>query len=389
MRKVTLIILTVFIGFTGFSQGLVDISNTGSCENALDISRFKRFGPTTAPEPTEKGDALSFRYTKHPTWYKFTVPHDGILLFDIIPEKKSDNYDFLLFKGENGLCKKYNAGGVEPLRSNLNPPSADNKGHTGLAMSSENPAYEKGINVKEGDLFYLALNNVYDKGKGHTVVLNILETRKIYGKITDKKNGNPLKAELLWENLRMPDMKASTKTKNRGEYRLKIPLSTKPNSFPQYNLVAYTDGYIPQILVYSTPEANELENTKIDIELSKIKKGLNNETLGRIFFLPNVDKMEPKSDIVFKKLLFLMKKNPKVTVTLEGHTNGLYPSTDVDMQLSAKRAIVVKEMLEENGINEDRIQIKGYGSTKTIYPTPEDEEQEGYNRRVEVFFDRF
>ena len=389
MKQSILIFLAVFFSFSVSSQGLVNIENTGTCEDALDISRFKRFGPTTAPAPTEKGDAASFQYTKHPTWYTFTVPHDGILLFDIIPDKRSDNYDFLLFRSENGFCKKYKSGKAEPVRQNLNPSIGDDLGFTGLSMSPESPAYEEGLDVKKGEMFYLALNNMYDNGKGHTVVLNILETRKIYGKVTDKQNDNELKSELIWENLRKPDMRATTQTQKKGEYSMKIPLSTEPNAFPQYQLMAYADKYFPVINTYSTPEARELDNTEINIQLAKIKKGLNNDELGVIYFLPNEDKIEPESDIIFKKLLFLMKKNPKIAVTLEGHTNGLYPSTDVDMQLSAKRAIVVKEKLEENGISEDRIQIKGYGSTKTIFPIPEDEEQEGFNRRVEVFFDRF
>lgn len=389
MKKLIVFSLGVLISFSAMAQGLVDIRNTGTCKEALDISRFKRFGPTTAPEPADPGNEANFQYPKHPTWYMFKVPHDGILLFDIIPEQRTDNYDFLLFRGSDDFCTLYSSGKAKPVRSNLKPSSPGEAGHTGLSLSPQSPSYEKSLTVKKGEVFYLALNNVFENGKGHTVVLNFLETRSIAGTVTTRKTGNQLSADLEWKNLRDPDMAAATATEKKGEYSMRIPLSSETNSFPQYQLTVYADKHIPGIFIYSTPEARKLGAQDVNIELDKIKKGLNNEQLGVIYFLPNEDKIDPTSDIVVKKLVFLMQKNPKVAVTLEGHTNGLYPSTDIDMQLSAKRAIVVKELLEEKGISEDRIQIKGYGSTKKLYPIPEDEEQEGKNRRVEVYFDRF
>ncbi len=388
MKNLTIFTFFVIITFSSLAQGLVDISNTGTCEQALDISRFKQFGPTTAPAPIEPGNAINFQYPKHPTWYSLKIPHDGILLFDIIPEQPTDNYDFLLFKATGNFCELYKSGRAKPIKSNLNPPSQNDKGHTGLSMETSSSAYEKSIDVKKGEVFYLALNNAYENGKGHTVILNFPEIRKIKGTITNQ-NGTPINASLEWTNLRDTKMTAFENTEKKGEYKMNIPLSSENNSFPQYQLIVYEDKYIPKIINYSTPEARKLGTKDVDIKLDKIKKGLNNEQFGVIYFLPNEDKITQESGIILKKLIYLMNKNPKVAVTLEGHTNGLYPSTDIDMQLSGKRAIVVKELLEEKGIDENRIQIKGYGSTKKIYPIPEDEEQEGANRRVEIFFDRF
>ncbi len=370
------------------AQGLVDISNTGSCEQALDISRFQQFGPTTAPEPVEHGNKMTFQYTKHPTWYFFKAPHDGILLFDIIPEQPSDNYDFLLFKANDNFCETYNQGNAKPIRRNFKPSLPSEEGRTGLAITPESDSYEKSLKVKKGDLFYIALNNVYENGKGHTMLLNFLETRKLAGNIIND-NGGMLNATLEWTNLRNPRMKANSTTFRKGEYTMEVPLNGQTNSFPKYELIVYSEKYIPEILIFSTPEARELDKLDLTVRLQKIKKGLNNEQFGVIYFQPNEDKINEESKIILKKLIYLMKHNPKVAITLEGHTNGLYPSTDIDMQLSGKRAIVVKELLEEQGIDENRIQIKGYGSKKKIYPIPEDEEQEGKNRRVEIFFDRF
>lgn len=84
-----------------------------------------------------------------------------------------------------------------------------------------------------------------------------------------------------------------------------------------------------------------------------------------------------------------MNLNSEMTIVLEGHTNGVFPSTEVDEVLSESRAKVIKSYLTENGIDPNRIQIKGWGCNKQIYPTPFDETEEGFNRRVEINIVKF
>ncbi|MEA2040937.1 MAG: OmpA family protein [Bacteroidota bacterium] len=387
MKKIISTVLIIAMVFQGFTQGLVDISNTGKCEQALDLTRFTRFGPTTAPEKLVEGNKQNFDYSKHPTWYKFTVPQSGILLFDVIPVKNTDNYDFILYNADENFCANYKD--AVPVRSNIQPPKYEQGGKTGLSVSAESSTYEKGFEVKKGEEFYLALNNVYENGKGHTVELRYLNIAEIAGVVKNKKNGHLLKAKVEWANKRNEDMKLTGKTSKKGQYKLHIPLSGRENYFPKYTLTAFAEKFIPEIKTYSTQDAKKLDNEIIDFELSKIKKGLNNDGLGIMYFLPNEDNMEPNSEVVFDKLLLLMKSNIKIEITLHGHTNGLYPSTNVDLELSEQRADAVKNSLIREGVAENRIRIEGYGSTKEVYPNPEDEEQEGFNRRVEVFFDRF
>ena len=364
------------------AQNLVNISNTSTCDQALDISRFHVFGPTTAP--VEIGSISSnFTLTKHPTWYKFTIQKSGILLFDIIPLNSKDNYDFMLFKDEKNFCENYKEGKIKPIRSNFNPP-ANEKGVTGLSYSGDESDYEKGLPVSKGDVFYLALNNVYRNGKGHTVFFKELKTIKISGKISDSKNGKPLKADIRWRNLRNNNLFVTSQSEKKGFYEMEILMNTQENYFPKYELSVYADKYFPEFKVFSTEEANNLNDKKIDFALDKVKKGLNNETMGVIYFKANDIMIVPKSEYVKKKLLKFMTLNPNAKIILEGHTNGLFPSTDVDFKLSAERSDVVKKYLTDNGIDPSRIGTEGMGSKNEIYPIPETEEEEGYNRRVEI-----
>ena len=120
MKKYVLFIfLAVFFFSEGFSQELVDIKNTGTCENALDISRFKRFGPTTPPQELGLKKDNSFQRPQHPAWYKFTVQQSGVLIFDIVPANPQDNYDFMLFKDVPDFCEKHKENKLTPVTQHL------------------------------------------------------------------------------------------------------------------------------------------------------------------------------------------------------------------------------------------------------------------------------
>jgi len=370
------------------AQTFVDISNTGTCENAIDISRFTVFGPTTAPAKLGVANSSSFELAKHPTWYKFTIQQDAILLFDIIPQNPKDNYDFMLFKSDENFCERHKANKMTPIRSNFSP-QKNTKGTTGLSFNGTEDDYEKGIMVSKGEIFYLVLNNVYPKGKGHTVIFKQLKTNRLSGKITNKKNGKPIKADIRWRNLRNNNVYVSSQTEKKGTYEIEILLNNQSNVFPKYELCIYSNNFFPDFKVFSTAEANKLDNKEINFELDKVKKGLNNKSLGVIYFKPNDATVVPEAEYVKRRLLKFLKLNLQAEVILEGHTNGLFPSTEVDFELSDERAAVIKKYLVNNGIDASRIGTEGMGSKNEVYPIPETEDEEGFNRRVEVNIVKF
>jgi outer membrane protein OmpA-like peptidoglycan-associated protein len=78
----------------------------------------------------------------------------------------------------------------------------------------------------------------------------------------------------------------------------------------------------------------------------------------------------------------LLKDNPNVKVEIGGHTDST-GSEKVNQKLSEKRALSVKKYVQDKfNIPEDRMMIKGYGSTK---PIADNKTREGRskNRRVE------
>ena len=79
-----------------------------------------------------------------------------------------------------------------------------------------------------------------------------------------------------------------------------------------------------------------------------------------------------------------LKKNPKVTVKVEGHTDST-GSKVFNQTLSEKRAKAVSNYLIEKGVEKSRISIKGYGPSKPI-ATNTTKEGRAKNRRTELKF---
>jgi OOP family OmpA-OmpF porin len=53
-------------------------------------------------------------------------------------------------------------------------------------------------------------------------------------------------------------------------------------------------------------------------------------------------------------------------------------------KLSEQRASVIKDLLVENDIPANRIQSRGVGNTRPIYPDPVNDEERKQNMRVQV-----
>lgn len=74
-------------------------------------------------------------------------------------------------------------------------------------------------------------------------------------------------------------------------------------------------------------------------------------------------------------------QNPDFRIAISGHTDAKGSNT-YNMQLSEKRALAVSEYLIANGISQDRISAKGFGSTKPV-STNNTSTGRKKNRRVE------
>jgi outer membrane protein OmpA-like peptidoglycan-associated protein len=96
----------------------------------------------------------------------------------------------------------------------------------------------------------------------------------------------------------------------------------------------------------------------------------------------------PSAKIELEKVVELLKNNPTAIITLAGHTSneGDY---NLNVKLSRERAEACKNYLIERVPNaQNRVEAKGFGSTRPLLPNTSDENRKK-NRRVELVVEHF
>lgn len=106
-------------------------------------------------------------------------------------------------------------------------------------------------------------------------------------------------------------------------------------------------------------------------------------TLKNLNFYNRSGVIVPSSEPILKELLSIMVERPDLKIEIQGHIC-CQLGTDLE-NIATIRARAIYNFLFENGISKNRIQYKGFGSSKPIHPIPERNEQErNENRRVEI-----
>ena len=176
------------------------------CISAIKLSsgRKESYGPTLAPKgfgkvneikACDKQDVFVFEKEHNSAWYHFTVPEDGDAIIEITPVNPRNDYDFMLFKyPDSCFCDDVKQGYILPVRTNLSRSGKEGSLMTGLAAEAvqehvaigQGEAFSKSLPVKEGEKYYLALDNVHPKGDGHSVKIYYLKTITISGTVSDE-----------------------------------------------------------------------------------------------------------------------------------------------------------------------------------------------------------
>jgi hypothetical protein len=101
---------------------------------------------------------------------------------------------------------------------------------------------------------------------------------------------------------------------------------------------------------------------------------------GNVFFDFNQSEIKSDAYPLLKEALNILEENPEMRVEIQGHTDNKGPEA-YNQTLSEKRAMAVKTYLIKQGIDAERLEIKGYGESDPIAPN-DTEEGRQKNRRV-------
>ncbi len=409
MRILSLILLMFFslgikaqLTITEFkSFTCPEILAAGDIANSLEVGATKKV--TLKCSPVGAGDAVEvasgrskdknyFQKEHNIVWVKFRAGKSGNLNFTLRPLSGDDDYDFLLFKAEGENTEELiKSKKLAPIRTNISRSNVQNLGLTGLSItakethniSGKNSAYSKYIVVKKGETYYLAIDNVYDGGKGVMIYFNYFLTKTIRGIIKNEKNEIVKNVVVSWEDGRTGETLVETKADaETGEFEMKVPIDeAKPKQ--KYVLSAYSEKHFFSEQSFTSTDVKDFNDEPINLVLNVLKKG-NKNRLENINFHGDKAIFLKGAYPSLKRLFKLMKKNKTLTIVIEGHTNGCSGGVAKTQLLSVNRAKALKNYLIENGINAQRMQVKGFNCKFMLYPNPANEEESSLNRRVEI-----
>ena len=174
-------------------------------------------------------------------------------------------------------------------------------------------------------------------------------------------------------------------------------LSGNSFSFPMYDNEKYSitveaNGFAPAKYMLDPGAANSVRRVIKDIELGlPASAGVaaeTTQTVGKVLRLDALifkvstatisDQSYPELDQVAK----MLHDNPRMIIQLEGHTDSK-GDPKLNMKLSEKRVVAVKDYLISKGAAKSKIKTKAFGGTMPL-TLDNSEEAHKLNRRVEV-----
>ena len=195
---------------------------------------------------------------------------------------------------------------------------------------------------------------------------------EVNGIVSDLKTGKTLRS-LVSVEVVGSDYARSISVNSNGRFTVDIPIGK------QIRFTAEKNGYFTNTIEVYIGQSYDLSRD-LDLKLSKVKfeRGMEHIILFKQTSLEVLDAQGAKHKL--ERLLEQMKKDPKLLVVIEGHTDNMGEWNNL-LRLSEERAKLIRNQLIDMGANPSRIQIAAYGADKPI-SSNETEKSRAKNRRV-------
>lgn len=399
MRITLGLFLALFLFMANYAYGQWVEPSAADLEGAWEVNvnqtyNFERspigFGNVKEFTKTKKNTQLIFfKEERNTVWTTFEIPYDGVLLFDIVPYQLDDDYDWMLFTKTDSLAKELLNRKAIPIRANNSRNNKQIGARTGIKQGFENQyekpgpgqSYSKPLPVKEGERYYLIVDNIYEEGKGFDIKLEIAPSAEfndstyIYGRVIDKQTRKALTATLSLEDDSTAYQFNQIRTDSLGRYKMKVPL------YRPLNLTAVASKHL-----FST-EDFEIERSpdslKIDFELDSVGRD-KSVNLFNIHFGANSADIKSSSYPDLDRMLQFLIENQEWKIKIIGHSNNNVWANQTYLQnLSMKRAVAVKTYFIQNGVDEYRLSCLGMGGKKPLVKS-DDQKIASKNLRVEI-----
>jgi outer membrane protein OmpA-like peptidoglycan-associated protein len=184
---------------------------------------------------------------------------------------------------------------------------------------------------------------------------------KLSGIVKNLKNGDTIPSTFiqLFSRLKLIDSKYANAD---ATFSFDVPcnkrynIKTSSENFAINSTIAISTkkniGKVWEVLLYPIKEFIYRVPDKL-INVKKIK------------YIQDKVSVEPESLIELDKVAYTMKKYPDISVSVNVHTdsNGV---EDYDIKITQERANFIMNYLIDKGINEERLDALGYGSTQLL-----------------------
>ena len=388
MKKfVTISFILIFV--QGFGQGFkMHYSNSfADCFGSVEVTDYNN--PSRVQFPGNFGlrdDFIGFDpdfYEVNSVWLRLEPNVEGEFEFEISTENNVD-FSYHLFRAtDNSFCEHLEADRAAPEISQSI--SYHDKG----AMDSGGDNFKSAIKTKDTDVFYLMIhtNSTYKGrvtvkyrrvGKVSITKSEIQDYRTgtadhfIRVRIRDKETGDPVEANMIISGV-----------KKDNYLFLGTDFYFDATTVREMHIESNTQGYFLFVKDFeSIGSANS--NMEILLKLERLAPG-KKLALQNIKFQQDEAEFLPIAYPALKRLLDFMAVNDELKIEIQGHVNAHgYKNNGRIKTLSENRAKAVKKFLKDNGIEGNRMVVKGYGNTEMLFEEPINIHQEEANRRVEI-----
>lgn len=161
-----------------------------------------------------------------------------------------------------------------------------------------------------------------------------------------------------------------------GEYQIVLPLKQ------EYSLMASAAGFVSVSEKIDLTQYSDYEEIRKDLYLMPLGMEVGSKvSLSTIAFEQSKHELLESSRPELDRIAQMLKLNPHMEIQLEGHTDN-QGDWDKNLKLSEDRVKEVKRYLVAQGVNQERIHYKAYGSSQPIASNL-NEKTRRLNRRVE------
>ena len=267
---------------------------------------------------------------------------------------------FVIRKGPNGNWS---------LPENLGFPinTIENEGSLAIAPNGIDAYYASDRSDTRGglDLYHFELRE--DVRPAKTVYVKGF----VYDKAT--KKGLPSNVELIDNSTGKPLM--LVQTDETGFYFITLPTGR------DFTFNVNRMGYLFYSKIYELKDkmADSMYRENIYLQPLTLNASL---VLKNIQFDINEFKIKESSKVELDKVVQLLSQNADIHIVVNGHTDNIGSETD-NLLLSSNRAKAVMEYFITKGIAANRLQYKGYGTTKPLADN-NTESGRAINRRTEI-----